>query len=52
MTLTMHIEEFKVMVSEVLELIKNCVTIKVIKGNSGDFVGCFGKNLKPEKPGK
>ena len=51
MTLTMHIGEFKTRFSEVVELIKNGVTIKVIKGKSGDFVGCFGKNLKPEKPG-
>ncbi len=50
MTLTMHIGEFKARFSEVVELIKNGVTIKVIKGKSGDLVGYFGKNLEPEKP--
>lgn len=50
MTLTMHIGEFKARFSEVVELIKNGATIKVIKGKSGDLVGYFGKNLEPEKP--
>jgi len=49
MTLTMHIGEFKARFSAVVEVIKNGVTNK---GKSGDFVGCFGKNLKLEKPGK
>lgn len=52
MTLTMHIGEFKARFSEVVELIKNGVTIKVIKGKSGDLVGYFGKNLEPAKPVK
>lgn len=50
MTLTMHIGEFKARFSEVVELIKKGVTIKVIKGKSGDLVGYFGKNLEPAKP--
>ena len=52
MTLTMHIGEFKARFSEVIELIKNGVTIKVVKGKSGDLVGYFGKNLEPAKPVK
>ena len=52
MTLTMHIGEFKARFSEVVELIKNGVTIKVIKGKSGDLVGYFGKNLEPATPVK
>ncbi len=50
MTLTMHIGEFKARFSEVVELIKKGVTIKVIKGKSGDLVGYFSKNLEPAKP--
>ena len=50
MTLTMHIGEFKARFSEVIELIKSGVTVKVIKGKSGDLVGYFGKTLEPEKP--
>lgn len=50
MTLTMHIGEFKARFSEAVELIKNGVTIKVIKGKSGDLVGYFGKNIEPAKP--
>lgn len=52
MTRTMHIGEFKARFSEVVELIKTGVTIKVIKGKSGDLVGYFGKNLEPTKPVK
>ncbi|MBA4298563.1 hypothetical protein [Algoriphagus alkaliphilus] len=52
MTLTMHIGEFKARFSEVVELIKNGATIKVIKGKSGDLVGYFGKNLEPSAPAK
>jgi len=52
MTLTMHIGEFKARFSEVVELIKNGVTIKVIKGKSGELVGYFGKNLKSTTPVK
>ena len=50
MTLTMHIGEFKARFSEVVEMIKNGVTIKVIKGKSGDLVGYFGKEITPKKP--
>jgi hypothetical protein len=50
MTQTMHIGEFKARFSEVVELIKKGITIKVIKGKSGELVGYFGKNFKPEKP--
>ena len=42
---TMHIGDFKSRFSEVVELIKKGITIKVIKGKSGDVVGYFGKNL-------
>lgn len=50
MTLTMHIGEFKARFSEVVELIKNGVTIKVIKGKSGELVGYFAKDIKSKKP--
>lgn len=50
MTLTMHIGEFKARFSEVVEMIKNGVTIKVIKGKSGELVGYFGKDLKKPEP--
>ena len=50
MTLTMHIGEFKARFSEVVELIKNGVTIKVIKGKSGELIGYFGKEMMPKKP--
>ncbi|WP_100629688.1 hypothetical protein [Algoriphagus formosus] len=50
MTLTMHIGEFKSRFSEVVEMIKNGVTIKVIKGKSGELVGYFGKDLQEPKP--
>lgn len=49
MTVTMNIGEFKARFSEVVELIKNGVTIKVIKGKSGDLVGYFGKNIETKK---
>lgn len=49
MTLTMHIGEFKARFSEVVEMIKNGVTIKVIKGKSGELVGYFGKDITPKK---
>jgi hypothetical protein len=52
MTLTMHIGEFKARFSEVVELIKKGVTIKVIKGKSGDLVGYFGKTLESPTPDK
>jgi len=52
MTVTMNIGEFKARFSEVVELIKNGVTIKVIKGKSGDLVGYFGKNIETKKPVK
>lgn len=41
---------FKARFSKVVELIKNGLTIYVIKGKSGDLVGYFGKTLKPENP--
>lgn len=49
MTLTMHIGEFKARFSEVVEMIKKGVVIKVIKGKSGEVVGYFGKDIKSEK---
>jgi hypothetical protein len=50
MTLTMHIGEFKARFSEVVEMIKKGVVIKVIKGKSGEIVGYFGKEIKQEEP--
>jgi hypothetical protein len=50
MTLTMHIGEFKARFSEVVELIKNGVTIKVIKGKSGELIGYFGKENARKLP--
>ena len=50
MTLTMHIGEFKARFSEVVEMIKKGVVIKVIKGKSGEVVGYFVKDIKSEKP--
>lgn len=49
MTLTMHIGEFKARFSEVVEMIKKGVVIKVIKGKSGEVVGYFGKDIKSDK---
>lgn len=48
MTLTMHIGEFKARFSDVVEMLKKGITIKVIKGKSGELVGYFGKNIKSE----
>lgn len=50
MTFTMNIGEFKARFSEVVEMIKNGVTIKVIKGKSGELVGYFGKEITQKKP--
>jgi hypothetical protein len=47
MVQTMHIGEFKANFSEVVELIKKGITIKVIKGKAGELVGYFDKELKP-----
>ncbi|SHN06494.1 hypothetical protein SAMN04488057_1062 [Cyclobacterium lianum] len=52
MTVTMHIGEFKARFSEVVEMIKGGVVIKVVKGKSGQLVGYFGKEMKPAKPKK
>ena len=50
MVQTMHIGDFKARFSEVVELIKKGVTIRVVKGRSGEFVGYFGKDIpKNEK---
>jgi hypothetical protein len=49
---TMHIGDFKSRFSEVVELIKKGITIKVIKGKSGDVVGYFGKNIPPSEKTK
>jgi hypothetical protein len=46
---TMHIGDFKARFSEVVELIKQGVIIKVVKGRASELVGYFGKELKPEK---
>lgn len=52
MTITMHIGEFKARFSEVVEMIQKGVVIKVIKGKSGELVGYFRKEIKPEMPKK
>jgi hypothetical protein len=44
MVQTMHIGDFKARFSEVVELIKKGVTIKVVKGKAGELVGYFGKD--------
>jgi hypothetical protein len=44
----MHIGDFKARFSEVVELIKKGVIIKVVKGKAGELVGYFGKNNPPE----
>lgn len=49
MVQTMHIGDFKARFSEVVELIKQGVTIKVVKGKAGELVGYFGKDIVPEK---
>ena len=43
MTYTMHIGEFKERFSEVVEMLKQGIVVKVIKGKSGELVGYFGK---------
>ena len=48
MVQTMHIGDFKARFSEVVELIKQGVTIKVVKGKAGELVGYFGKDNSPE----
>jgi hypothetical protein len=52
MTLNMHKGKFKDRFSEVVEMIKKGVFIKVMNGKSGEIVGYFGKDLKNEKPFK
>lgn len=42
---TMQIGDFKAQFSEVTELLKKGVTIKVIKGKAGELVGYFGKEV-------
>ncbi len=49
MVQTMHIGDFKARFSEVVELIKQGVTVKVIKGKAGEVVGYFGKEIGPTK---
>jgi hypothetical protein len=49
MVQTMHIGDFKARFSEVVELLKKGVTIKVVKGRANELVGYFGKELTPEK---
>ncbi|MBK9257912.1 MAG: hypothetical protein IPM42_20850 [Saprospiraceae bacterium] len=49
MVQTMHIGDFKARFSEVVELLKKGVTIKVVKGRSNELVGYFGKEIAPEK---
>jgi hypothetical protein len=46
---TMHIGDFKARFSEVVELIKKGVIIKVVKGRTGEVVGYFGQGIAPEK---
>lgn len=49
MVQTMHIGDFKARFSEVVELLKKGVTIKVVKGKAGELVGYFGKEMLPKK---
>ena len=51
MVRTMHIGDFKAMFSEVVELIKQGVTIKVVKGKEGEVVGYLVKDITLEKKG-
>ncbi|MBK8635202.1 MAG: hypothetical protein IPN72_17205 [Saprospiraceae bacterium] len=44
MTQTKHIVDFKAKFSEVVKLLEQGVTIKVIKGRAGEVVGYFSKN--------
>ena len=48
MVQTMHVGDFKARFSEVVELIKQGVTIKVVKGRSSELAGYFGKG-EPEE---
>ncbi|MBK7636642.1 MAG: hypothetical protein IPJ13_21995 [Saprospiraceae bacterium] len=47
MVQTMHIGDFKARFSEVVELLKQGVTIKVVKGKADELVGYFGKEIPP-----
>ncbi|HOY14339.1 MAG TPA: hypothetical protein PLY70_14420 [Saprospiraceae bacterium] len=49
MTQTMHTADFKAKFSEVVKLLEQGVTIKVIKGRAGEVVGYFSKK-EVEKP--
>ncbi|EKB51239.1 hypothetical protein B879_00033 [Cecembia lonarensis LW9] len=49
MIVTLHIGEFKARFSELIELTKKGVIIKVIKGKSGELVGYFGKEYPDKK---
>ena len=49
MVQTMHIGDFKARFSEVVELVKKGVTIKVVKGKAGELVGYFGQDIAREK---
>ena len=49
MVQTMHIGDFKARFSEVVELVKKGVKIKVVKGKSDELVGYFGNQSPPEE---
>jgi len=49
MVQTMHIGDFKARFSEVVKLVRQGVTIRVVKGRAADLVGYFGKDIAPEK---
>ncbi|MBL0190540.1 MAG: hypothetical protein IPQ18_04115 [Saprospiraceae bacterium] len=46
---TMHIGDFKARFSDVVELVKKGITIKVVKGKSNDLVGYFGHQNPPKE---
>lgn len=47
----MHVSEFKARFSEVIELLEQGITIRVVKGKAGNLVGYFSKK-EEEAPQK
>jgi len=52
MVQTMNIGDFKARFSEVVELVKKGVTIRVVKGKSDELVGYFGNQSPPDEKQK
>lgn len=48
----MNITDFKAKFTKAMELVENGVVIKVINGKTGELVGYFRKDIKPEMPPK